>query len=124
MLHRDWISANELTHLSIDEPRHYFAQMQAYQSMPDEELFNVQEVILNKSIEQIVSRPGVRVNCDVCGEEIMNEREFVHESMLLCRTCVGSGYYQSVLDFTLPTKSFIPRSTRKIKLPVSLPAEN
>ena len=107
-----------------EEPRHCFAQMQAYQSMSDNEMFNVQEETLNTPIEQIISRPGVRVNCDVCGEEIMNEREFVHEGMLLCRTCVGSGYYQSVFDFTLPTKSFIPRSTRKIKLPLSLPAEN
>src|SRR5512146_1578845 len=53
-----------------DEPRHYFAQMHAYQIMPDEELLTVQEVILTMPVDEIVSRPGVRVNCDMCGEEI------------------------------------------------------
>jgi formylmethanofuran dehydrogenase subunit E len=78
---------------SPDEPRHYFAQMQAYQVMPDEEMFTVTEVQLMTPIEAIVSRPGVRVNCDVCGEEIMNEREIQQEGLTLCRACAGSSYY-------------------------------
>ncbi|WP_345324416.1 FmdE family protein [Candidatus Villigracilis proximus] len=48
-----------------DEPRHYFAQMQAYQVMPDGVMFTVTEVQLKTPIEAIVSRPGMRVNCDV-----------------------------------------------------------
>jgi formylmethanofuran dehydrogenase subunit E len=78
--------------------RHYFAQMQAYQTMPDEEMFTVQEVTLTIPLEQILSRPGVRVNCDVCGEEIMNERETLREGLTLCCSCAGNGYYQSALD--------------------------
>ena len=77
-----------------DEPRHYFAQMQAYQTMPDEEMFTITEVELAASIEVIVSRPSVRVNCDVCGEEIMNEREVYQDGLTLCRTCAGQAYYQ------------------------------
>jgi formylmethanofuran dehydrogenase subunit E len=80
-----------------EEPRHYFAQMQAYQTMPDEEMLIIQEVVLNTPVEQIVSRPGVRVNCDVCGEEIMNEREILREGLTLCCSCAGNGYYQSAL---------------------------
>lgn len=78
-----------------DEPRHYFAQMQAYPIMPDEEMFTVTEVQLTTSIEAIVSRPGIRVNCDVCGEEVMNKREIKQEGLLLCRVCAGKSYYQS-----------------------------
>ncbi|MBN8579144.1 MAG: TraR/DksA C4-type zinc finger protein [Anaerolineae bacterium] len=78
-----------------DEPRHYFAQMQAYQSMPEEELFTIQEVCLNTAIERIVSRPGIRVSCEVCGEEIMNEREILRDGSILCQNCAGLGYYQS-----------------------------
>ena len=77
-----------------DEPRHYFAQMQAYRIMPDEEMFTVIEVQLSTPIEVIISRPGVRVNCDVCGEEIMNEREIQHEGLALCRACAGNSYYR------------------------------
>ena len=90
---------------SPDEPRHYFAQMQAYQVMPDEEMFTVTEVQLMTPIEAIVSRPGVRVNCDVCGEEIMNEREIQHEGLTLCRTCAGSSYYH--LPVSIPTQQEI-----------------
>lgn len=76
-----------------DEPRHYFAQMQAYQVMPDEEMFTVTEVQLSTPIEAIVSRPGVRVNCDLCDEEIMNEREIQRDGLILCRACAGDAYY-------------------------------
>jgi formylmethanofuran dehydrogenase subunit E len=76
-----------------DDPRHYFAQIQAYQIMPDDEMFAVQEVTLNTSIAQIVSRPGFRVNCDVCGEEIMNEREIHQNGLTLCHACAHGGYY-------------------------------
>jgi formylmethanofuran dehydrogenase subunit E len=77
------------------EPRHYFAQMQSYQTMTDDELLAVQEVALLRPIAEIISRPGMRVNCDVCGEEIINEREVDVEGSILCRTCSGHGYYQS-----------------------------
>ena len=77
-----------------NEPRHYYAQMQAYQMMPEEEMFTVQEVALNSPIEQIVSRPGLRVHCDVCGEEIMNEREIHQNGLTLCHACAHGGYYQ------------------------------
>jgi len=77
-----------------EEGRHYFAQMQAYQFMPDEEMITAQEVFLNTPIEQIISRPGVRDNCDVCGEEIMNEREIHQNGLTLCATCAQGGYYR------------------------------
>jgi formylmethanofuran dehydrogenase subunit E len=79
---------------ALNEPRHYFAQMQGYQVMPDEEMFTVMEVQLTRSIEEIVSRPGMRVNCDVCGEEAMNEREIHQNGLALCRACAETAYYQ------------------------------
>ncbi len=85
-----------------DEPRHYFAQMQAYQSMPDEDMLTVREVFLNMPIELIVSRPGMRVNCDMCGEEIMNEREIRCEGSIMCKSCAGSGYYRSGIKVCFP----------------------
>ena len=76
-----------------EEPRHYFAQMQAYQTMPDEEMLTTQDVRLHMPMEQIISRPGMRVNCDICGEEIMNEREVNRNGLTICRSCFGDGYY-------------------------------
>ena len=77
-----------------NEPRHYFAQMQAYQTMPDDVMFNLNEVHLATSITEIVSRPKVRINCDVCGEEIMNEREIREKGQVLCKGCSANAYYQ------------------------------
>ncbi len=84
-----------------EEPRHYFAQMLAYQIMPDEDMMRVQPVMLNVPMERIVSRPGIRANCDVCGEEILNEREIHCDGLTLCQNCSGGGYYHTVLESRL-----------------------
>lgn len=84
------------------ESRHYFAQMQAYQSMPTGEMFTVTEVQLITPVEDIVSRPGVRVDCDVCGEEIMNEREVRQNGLSLCRACAGDSYYHTPVCIPAP----------------------
>jgi formylmethanofuran dehydrogenase subunit E len=81
---------------SPDEHRHYYAMLSAYQRMPVEELFLFQEVSLRKSQADIISRPGYRVDCDLCGEEIINEREIRRDEMTLCRTCAGDGYYDLI----------------------------
>lgn len=90
------------------ERRHYFAQLQAYQVMLDDELLTVQPVTLTTPVAAIVSRPILRTNCDRCGEEIINEREVVTDSQTLCRSCDGPGYYrrlaESQADFFDPSE--------------------
>lgn len=78
------------------ERRHYFAQLLAYQIMPDAELMTVQPVELVQPVTDLVSHPGVRVNCDGCGEEIINQREVVLGDLHLCRSCIGEGYYRAL----------------------------
>lgn len=93
-----------------NEPRHYFAQMAAYQVMPAEEMFTLAEVTLTTPIEAIVSRAGVRVTCDVCGEEIMNEREVKQNGLTLCRPCANGGYFvgqNSILSGIIHAEQFI-----------------
>jgi formylmethanofuran dehydrogenase subunit E len=76
------------------EPRRYFAQLYGYQLMPDDELFFFQEVALKTPVKEIISRAGVRVNCDLCGEEIINERQVMTSSGVFCRACAGERYYE------------------------------
>lgn len=80
-----------------EESRHFFAQLQGYQVMPDSELLTIQPIKLNVPVETITSRPGVRVNCDVCGEEIINEREIRRDGETLCQACALGGYYTYLL---------------------------
>ncbi|MGZ6346943.1 MAG: FmdE family protein [Anaerolineales bacterium] len=77
-----------------EETRHYFAQLRAYQFMPDNELLTVTQVSLDKPVEWIINRPGIRVDCCICGEEILNEREARRGDQVLCRACAGQAYYQ------------------------------
>lgn len=76
-----------------EEKRRYYAQLRAYQIMPDEELLDVRPVELRAPLKEILSRPGIRVNCASCGEEIINERWIRRNGALVCRACAGEAYY-------------------------------
>jgi formylmethanofuran dehydrogenase subunit E len=69
------------------------AMLLGYQRMPINQLLMVQMVTLNKSIEEIISRPRKKAICGTCGEEILNEREIVGGGMVRCRSCAGDTYY-------------------------------
>lgn len=83
------------------EARHYFAQLYGYQVMPDDVLFSTQAVTLKTPLEEIVSRAGVRVNCSLCGEEIINERQVLQGASVLCRACAGEAYYTTADRLTI-----------------------
>ena len=73
--------------------RRYDAQLQGYRRMPDELLLVFQEVTLTAPVKTLISRPGVRVSCAACGEEITNEREILVNGSCLCKACAGEAYY-------------------------------
>ena len=75
----------------------WHAMFEGYQVMPDEELLIAEFVQLTVSMEEIISRPGMRVVCDRCGEEISNQREVKLGDETLCCSCAGEGYYQTNL---------------------------
>lgn len=87
-----------------EEDKHYFAQLQAYQVMPESDLFDINEVELTIPLEKIISRAGIRTDCDFCGEEIINEREVHRNGFTLCRTCAGPAYYINIKN---PNSSII-----------------
>ena len=78
------------------EPDAWHAQLAAYRLMPAPELLRVEEVRLTVSLPEIISRPGLRVTCQLCGEEIMNAREVLADGLTLCRRCAGrDSYYET-----------------------------
>lgn len=74
--------------------RRWDAYLQAYRELPDEALFTVTPVRLTLDLAAIISVPGYRVSCEMCGEEVVNEREVVVDGRTLCRACAGDAYYQ------------------------------
>lgn len=76
------------------QKRRYYAQLEGYQVMPEDELFTVHQVSLSMPVENLIGRAGVRVNCENCGEEIINQREVFQDGQLFCKSCAGeSNYY-------------------------------
>jgi len=80
-----------------DAKTHWHAQLDAYQIMPYDELYRWQPVKLTVPLKQIISRPGIRVSCAHCGEEILNGREVVIDGETLCLSCSGEHYFQAAV---------------------------
>ncbi len=74
---------------------HWHAMLLGYQRMPDTELLLWQWVSLVTPLDVVLGRPGVRVRCDTCGEEVINQREVARDGGVLCRACAGGTYYRT-----------------------------
>jgi formylmethanofuran dehydrogenase subunit E len=77
-----------------DAENKWQAMLLGYQRMQPAEMFVAQAVELVIPVETLVSRPGLRVNCDRCGEEIINDRQVMQGELMLCRSCAGAAYYR------------------------------
>ena len=69
-------------------------QQKAYQVMPDNELFALQEVRVTVPAEDLPGYKGPRAVCEQCGEGINFRREVMRDGRTLCRACAGSRYYE------------------------------
>ncbi len=56
-------------------------------------MIRLQAVQLNLDLNAIVGKPGMRVSCSACGEEILNQREMVKDGQTICRSCAGENYW-------------------------------
>jgi formylmethanofuran dehydrogenase subunit E len=78
------------------------AMLRGYQVIPNKDLFMIQAVRLNMSLEDLIGKPGKKSECSHCGEEIINGREMLLGNIVLCRPCAGEGYYH--VGKTMPLK--------------------
>lgn len=76
-----------------DIPIRWRAQLTGYQVMPVTELPQARPVSLTVSLTELLGRPGVRINCASCGEEILHSRKILLAGRVLCRGCAGERYY-------------------------------
>ncbi len=72
----------------------YAAQLEAYKIMPDDDLFEVMEVIIRLQPADMPGRPLSRVQCDACGEHIQDAKEVYRKGRPLCKSCATMGYYE------------------------------
>lgn len=88
-----------------DAKTRWHAMLTAYQQIPAAELFCWQPVELTVDLKALISRHGMRVNCAVCGEEIINEREIIVDEQPICRACAGDTYYTTKLEAVTHSES-------------------
>jgi formylmethanofuran dehydrogenase subunit E len=72
------------------------AQREAYKVMPDEELFIIQEVMVEIPDYDRPGKPISRVSCAICGEGINDKREVRLDGQMICRACAHGSYYQEL----------------------------
>jgi len=72
----------------------YKRQLEAYKVMPEEDLFEVQEVEVTVPECDMPGRPIRRVQCEECGDYVQDCREVQVEGRTLCRACAYGGYYK------------------------------
>jgi formylmethanofuran dehydrogenase subunit E len=72
------------------------AQLIGYQHIPDCQLLHWHRVNLIFPLKKIIGQAGGRVTCEICGEEIINQREVVSQGKLLCKSCLGESYFSFI----------------------------
>jgi len=61
--------------------------------IPDSELVTLQEVTVNIPETDLPGLPKQKVVCSACGERIVDGRELIKNSKILCRACANGSYY-------------------------------
>ena len=72
------------------------AQMLAYQTLADDQMFQTQWVHVELPPEEFPGYKGARVVCERCGEGINFRREVKRGGKVLCRACAGERYYEPI----------------------------
>ncbi len=72
----------------------YEQQRQAYAVMPEEDLFELEEVEVLLEPEDMPGPPLSRVKCDRCGNYVQDRREVNDSGAVLCRSCAEGGYFR------------------------------
>lgn len=93
----------------------WHAQLDGYYRMPVSELLLAEAVQLTDSLGAILGRAGVRIECERCGEEVMNDRQVAIGERSLCRGCAGGAYVSGTSTSWFPpgwlTRSEVPSTT-------------
>jgi formylmethanofuran dehydrogenase subunit E len=71
----------------------WHSQLLGYQRMPIAELVYAESVRTLTPIAGFIGQAGQRIDCEACGEEVLNLRQLVVGNRSLCRRCAGQPYY-------------------------------
>lgn len=73
-------------------------QLEGYKRMPDDLLFEVQQVGVNLPEWEMPGPPRRHAVCSRCGQMVRDGREVRFGSEKLCRPCAGESYFYPIAD--------------------------
>lgn len=65
-----------------------------YSKFSDEDLFAVEEVIVDLKPGDLPGKPSEIQVCTSCGEEVLDGKHVIKDGKVLCRYCAGECYYR------------------------------
>jgi len=69
-------------------------QLEAYQRMPNEILFEVTPVHVNVPVHDMPGPSRFKARCDACGTMVRDKKEVLVNDRILCRPCAYGTYYR------------------------------
>ena len=69
-------------------------QLEAYQKMPEKELFTVMPVQVEVPFHDMPGPSRFKVRCDACGAMVRDKKEVLINNRVLCRPCARGTYYR------------------------------
>lgn len=79
-----------------DDPRRQ--QLEGYQQMPDDLLFEIQRVGVDLPEWEMPGPPKRHAACERCGQMVRDGKEIQQENEILCRPCAGKAYFYPLED--------------------------
>jgi formylmethanofuran dehydrogenase subunit E len=70
-------------------------QLEAYIRMPDEVLFDVQEVTVEVPFHDMPGPSRFKATCGRCGQVIRDKKEIYKGGQVLCRPCAQGAYFKT-----------------------------
>ncbi len=74
----------------------YKQQLAAYRVMPEDELFTVQNVVVEVPPCDMPGRPLKRVQCQRCQEWVQDGRDIEKNDEILCPNCANGAYFEVI----------------------------
>lgn len=81
-------------HYAPDQTDPKERQIKGYSKMPDELLFDIQQVKVDLPDTDMPGPPRSHAVCSRCGQMVRDGKERRVSDQILCRPCAGEGYYQ------------------------------
>ena len=77
-------------------------QLEAYKIMPLEELFEVEEVVVDVPESEMPGPSRFKVACDRCGMVIRDNKHVERDGETLCKPCANGAYYRKTGESAKP----------------------